>query len=206
LNKRNFECVDGNESTGSHWTQFGGEPTILIDFHHTISTRCGACEGEDIMDLSAGVPQVGVEDALRELRKNGFRIVIYTGFPDLLKVSSWLSRWDIPFDDVMPKPNQAAFIIDDRAIHHTGWKETLREIQRRASLKPLRKDDGGEEMRKKLDLLDPYHGAKERCHSGACRSPDTLFLKRDLRQVTDPRGRVILVCEDCRKMYPYYRG
>lgn len=135
--KPSFECADGNKVTGSHWVQFKGQPTILIDFHHTITTKCSACKGEDHDEhsLSAGVPQEGLPEALAELRKKGFQIVIYTGFPDLVKVRSWLYRWGIPFDGVMPKPNQAAFIIDDRAIHHTSWTETLEEIERRSNLK-----------------------------------------------------------------------
>ena len=131
--------LDGTPETGSHWYwREEGKPLIGVDFHHTISLRCGACPGEEYGGLCAGEPQKGVADALRELQKD-FRIVIYSGYGCVAseegdanqEIRDYLEKHGIPWDDIVQKPYPFAFMIDDRAVHHKGWKTTLAQIQSR---------------------------------------------------------------------------
>ena len=138
-----FNCKDGTPETGSHWDWMEeGKPIIGVDFHHTISTKCGACPDGEYGGLSAGNPQEGVKEALDELHKT-FKIIIYTGYGLVAaekngnphqEVKDYLNKYNIPFDDVACKPYPFAFMVDDRAIHHTSWERTLSQIQERSSL------------------------------------------------------------------------
>jgi len=133
---------DGTPKTGSHWRHTGPheKPILAIDFHHVITTRCCACPGEDIEDVLAnGPPQDGVREALLKLSED-FYILIYTGSgsfwtPEQCRsITDYLCDHRIPCDDVRFDKPPAMFIVDDRAIHHLGWPETLGEIKRRLSM------------------------------------------------------------------------
>jgi len=50
-------------------------------------------------------------------------------------VEDWLKKYEIPYDEIRYGKPPACFIIDDRAVHHTGWRDTLREIRRRENVK-----------------------------------------------------------------------
>lgn len=133
---------DGTPETGSHWEWDveWGKPIICVDFHHTITTRCGACDGGDIKDFITGVPQEGVTEALKELSKT-FRILIFTGSGSFWKgkklqmIVDWLDKHKIPYDDIRFDKPPAAFIIDDRSVHHRSWSETLKEINKRINMR-----------------------------------------------------------------------
>ena len=145
-----FNCKDGTRETRSHWDWMEeGKPILGVDFHHTISTKCGACPDEEYGGLSAGLPQEGVKEALAELHQT-FRIIIYTGYglvsaekngdPNQ-EIKDYLTKHHIPFDDVACKPYPFAFMVDDRAVHHTSWERTLSQIRLRSSNKTGEKDD-----------------------------------------------------------------
>ena len=129
--------LDGTEETGSHWhSSYHTHRTLItIDFDHTITKNCPACpdwNGEYIL-------QEGVKDALSKLAKD-FEIVILSGggnyIPDYKqRIITFLNKHSIPYDRVIANKPPACFMIDDRAIHHKGWKETLSEIQRRIAVK-----------------------------------------------------------------------
>jgi len=137
---------DGTLETGSHWDwdiTLRGRPIITVDFHHTITTECPNCYGvsdEAINRIENGYPQKGVKEALEELHKT-FDIWIFTGsghFWDEEKLNSikaFLDQYKIPYDRILTDKPPACFMIDDRAIHHTGWENTLREIKSRVETK-----------------------------------------------------------------------
>lgn len=130
------EIFDGTKETNSHWSWKSGKPVVCVDFHHTITTHCEACPA-----FSGYKLQEGVKEAL-QLLKEDFRIFIYTGNPE---GNEWISNPDeyknklilfleynhIPFDKILFTKPPSIFIIDDRAIHHTSWKETLHQIVKR---------------------------------------------------------------------------
>lgn len=133
-----FKSRDGTSETNSHWDQVKGKPTIAIDLHHTITTRCAACEGEKIWDFVMGEPQKGVNKALNKLRSRGFRILIFTGSGEFWdaqncsRIIEWLDYNYIPYDEIRFNKPAVAFIVDDRAIHHKSWEKTLKEIEERS--------------------------------------------------------------------------
>lgn len=136
-----MDIRDGTELTNSHWTQKEGKPIILIDFDHTITKKCLACSD----GLKGDGLQENAKEAIQELAKE-FRIWIFTGSGIHLdyaiplqrtkaSIEEFLRKHDIPFEKVLQTKPPACFIIDDRAIHHEGWEETIREIKHRRNLK-----------------------------------------------------------------------
>lgn len=130
------EIRDGTRNTNSHWKPLSdAKPIICIDFDHTISRKCLACEGGLVGD---GLQQ-GAKEAIQELSKY-FRIWIYSGNPKHTKHSSsqqrdirpFLVKYQIPYEKILQTKPLACFIIDDRAIHHTSWKRTMSEVRKRA--------------------------------------------------------------------------
>ena len=139
-----YRVHDGTLETGSHWDwdiEHFGKPIITVDFHHTITKRCSACEGENLGDTSAnGDIQEGVVEALTDLRKT-FKIVILTGSGNFWDVEqcktiiNYLEKHGIPYDEILFNKPPAAYMIDDRALHHKSWSQTLEEIRLRSSNK-----------------------------------------------------------------------
>jgi hypothetical protein len=137
------EIKDGTKWTNSHWKEFptpGGDnrPILLVDFDHTITTKCLAC-----LDYDKNEVQDGARDALKLLSR-WYRIIVFTGNYNYIdpkaklmktaeQIEQWLRVHDIPFEQVLQIKPPACFIIDDRAIHHTSWSDTLGEIKRRQS-------------------------------------------------------------------------
>lgn len=115
-------------------------PEIWIDFHHTISSKCGACPGGDPGEICAGEPQEGVREAFELLSKLGAKIVIYTGYGTFIEdnprakeeIQSWLIEHDLDkfvSHIRVDKPTWFLF-IGDRGIGHINWKMTLEEVCR----------------------------------------------------------------------------
>ena len=121
---------DGNKETGSHWSAVDDRKQIIcIDFDHTISKKCLACDNK----LTGDGIQDGAKEAIDLLSKR-FRIWIYSGtHPDyeVRDIESFLSKYDIQVEQVLRTKPPACFIIDDRAIHHISWDNTLSEIDKR---------------------------------------------------------------------------
>ncbi len=129
---------DGNKLTNSHWKNLtGAKQIILVDFDHTITTKCLACED----GLQGDGVQKGCKEALIELSKD-YQIWIYTGNYDYLDsevpvkrspqaIAEFLAKYGIPYDRILQTKPPAVFIVDDRAIHHTSWEKTRNEIARR---------------------------------------------------------------------------
>lgn len=124
---------DGTEKTGSHWhtSYHSHRPLITVDFDHTITKTCPACPGWK----GVYVLQEGVREALTELHKT-FDIVILSGGGNYIPnyktvIKNFLDSHKIPYNGIEDQKPPACFMIDDRAIHHKGWGETLSEIQRR---------------------------------------------------------------------------
>ena len=134
------EIKDGTRFTNSHWKHIGlQKPILLVDFDHTITTKCLACE-DGYRDNKA---QRGAKEGFIELHKK-YQIWIFTGNYHLLdpkvklmktieEIETFLKLYGIPFDKILQIKPPACFIIDDRAIHHTSWKRTLNEITKRES-------------------------------------------------------------------------
>jgi hypothetical protein len=130
---------DGNELTGTHWDwdeEKLGPPILQVDFHHTISRRCGSCPGERSGELCAGQPQYGAKEILSRLHKR-YKIVVKSGYGGFAnnsrgaakEIEDYLVGWDIPFDSVQTDKIPAAFIVDDRNVVHNGsWYRVYNDI------------------------------------------------------------------------------
>jgi hypothetical protein len=139
-----IHCRDGTPETSSHWNwdeEKMGKPILTVDFHHTITDYCPACDSDfdpRQQKVVNGNPQEGVKEAL-DILKEKFKIVIYTGsgsFWDknkLQSITQFLDKHEIPYDEINTSKPPAMFIIDDRAIHHTSWSDSIIEIERRLS-------------------------------------------------------------------------
>lgn len=136
---------DDAEGTGSHWTwdvEKLGKPIITVDLDHTITKKCGACDGGFIAD---GIQEHCVE-VLRRLQER-YRIIIFTGNykyirgskPPALRtveaIETFLIENDVPFDEISQEKPPACFMLDDRAIRHEGWLSDERKIKRREKMK-----------------------------------------------------------------------
>ena len=130
---------DGTPHTNSHWV-FGiqGEKDkVCVDFHHVITKNCEACDGfSGEYEL-----QEGAKEAIDMLRET-FKIVLFTGNPTGLeylpkdyrdRVIKFLDDNGIYYDELLFVKPPSVFIIDDRAIHHKSWDETIMEIEERMS-------------------------------------------------------------------------
>lgn len=102
--------------------------TYIFDLDGTI---CPIKKQEEKYEDLVPFPQI--VSKMRELKKQGFNILIYTsrnmktydGNVGLINANTakvilkWLEKWDIPYDEILygkPWPGENGFYVDDRAI------------------------------------------------------------------------------------------
>jgi hypothetical protein len=115
------------------------KPVILVDLDETIAHKAKYPR--------IGKPYDGVQEALRKLRRAGYRVRIYTCrlnqhhlreegreayYATKKQIEDYLRRWAIPFDDLIlhweGKPF-SDYTIDDKAVHFDGdWSKAVGEI------------------------------------------------------------------------------
>lgn len=126
---------------------------VCIDLDGTIA-HYKEWQGEKFF----GDPVEGVQDALEQLRKDGWKIIIYTTRSNGALVEGYLKKHSIPFDHVNYNPDQpknaiggkpyADVYVDDRGIQFNGnWSVTLNEVRHFAPW----------EIRTELNHGDEYH-------------------------------------------------
>lgn len=108
-------------------------PTVAVDLDGTICEYSG-WEGEEVF----GDVRPGAREALGELRRQGWRIIVFTTRGDQRKVSEYLESEGVPYDHVNYNPDQpqgssgkiiADRYVDDRAVDATvPWDEILEEV------------------------------------------------------------------------------
>jgi len=133
---KKMKINDGTKFTGSHWTCSDEEkPIICIDFDHTITTKCLACDD----GLKNNEVQEGAIESIKALSKF-FQIWIYSGDPKYVpnhwkskaeRIKKFLDNHGIPYDKILCTKPPAIFIIDDRAIWHRSWFETMQILKER---------------------------------------------------------------------------
>ena len=114
---------------------------IIIDLDDTI---CKTTNG----DYENSVPKEEVIEKIKEYKKIGFQIIIYTsrnmrtykGNVDLIKANTlpiiirWLEKFDVPYDQIIvgkPWPSFGGFYVDDKAIRPDEFVNlTYSEIQK----------------------------------------------------------------------------
>lgn len=75
-------------------------------------------------------PMEGAIDAINKLKLEGNYIKLFTArFEEDREVTEqWLNENDFPYDELIMGKPQYDIIIDDRAIWHTNWENTLKQI------------------------------------------------------------------------------
>ena len=107
---------------------------VCVDLDGTIA-HYKEWQGEEVF----GDPIEGVQVALEQLRKNGWKIIIYTTRSNQTLIEGYLNKNSIPFDYINHNPGQpknaiggkpyADAYIDDRGIQFNGnWSITLNEV------------------------------------------------------------------------------
>ena len=110
------------------------QKTAVFDFDGVIASYKG-WKGFDIF----GKPFKEVIKTMKRLKRNGWRVIIFTTRVATPKLLKWLKKNDVPFDDInrdAQKPygtsNKPIYdaIIDDRAVHYHGQlsKHLYKEI------------------------------------------------------------------------------
>ncbi len=107
---------------------------VCVDLDGTIA-HYQDWQGEEFF----GDPIEGVQAALDQLRKHGWRIIIHTTRTNQTLIEDYLTRNSVPFDYINYNPDQpenaiggkpyADAYIDDRGIQFNGnWSVTLNEV------------------------------------------------------------------------------
>lgn len=100
---------------------------LAIDFDEVIHAKSMPVPGRRM-----GEPLPGTKAALEHFKRKGDTIIVFTVMATDIKgriaVQQWLDYYDVPYDEVTAiKPNADLF-IDDKAIRHINWDDTLRQI------------------------------------------------------------------------------
>jgi uncharacterized HAD superfamily protein len=99
--------------------------TIIVDMDGVI------CTEEKTFSRSLASPMPLALTSLELIRSEGYSIIIYTArsWSEYEMTEEWLNRHKIPYDRLICGKPIGDIWVDDRAIAHTDWKETLKEIR-----------------------------------------------------------------------------
>jgi len=111
---------------------------ICVDMDGTIcQNKVGS---QDYYDVT---PIPGAPEALRALKEKGYYVVIHTarGMKTFSnnegqiiaahgsKLTAWLHKWRIPFDELLFAKPHVDYFIDDKGFRFTDWNETLNFLE-----------------------------------------------------------------------------
>ena len=87
------------------------------------------CSEERTFERPLAIIQEGAKDFLLTLKQRGDVVILWTGRGwEQYKVTlDWLERHGIPFDQLIMGKPIFDFFIDDRAIRHVTWEQTVDE-------------------------------------------------------------------------------
>lgn len=98
--------------------------TVCIDLDGTL---CRSMVG----DYAAAVPVPGAREALRQLRRDGWTVLIHTArhFNHWTTTRDWLEQHGFEYDQIVYGKPPARFYVDDRAIPFEGdWTQTCKRL------------------------------------------------------------------------------
>jgi len=78
---------------------------------------------DTIMDYESGEMIAGADKAIRDLKKKGHKIIVFTANWLTHKgiIKGWLKSHNIPYDDIVMGKPIFDILIDDRARQFKGW-------------------------------------------------------------------------------------
>jgi len=107
--------------------EYPGKNKLMIDFDNTISNN-HKVEWPEI-----GEPMEGVKEALEQLKKDGWEIVVYSCRANedggLDQIKDFLDKHIIPYDEIVLGKPHAEFYIDDKNIVFTNWNDVLEQVK-----------------------------------------------------------------------------
>jgi len=107
---------------------------IYVDFDHTLADTDHPLPG-----YKMGPPMKGAFEALSSLRRKGHEVVIFTvrggTYEGIKSIRDWMHYFKIPYDSITNVKGNFDILVDDRAIFHTSWEQTLREMTERLESK-----------------------------------------------------------------------
>lgn len=98
---------------------------IAIDFDHTICDTAHPVPGRRM-----GAPLEGALDAIKKLSKI-HTIIIYTVWGDekgKKVIEDWLKYYNFPALEITNIKPRADCYLDDKAIKHISWEQSLKDI------------------------------------------------------------------------------
>ena len=100
--------------------------TIAIDFDGVVHKYSKGWQG---MENAYDPPNTGAIMAIKELKKKGYRLVIFSS-RNVSTIEEWLLKYDLStyFDEITNTKIPAKVYIDDRAYHFTTWEKTLEDL------------------------------------------------------------------------------
>ena len=108
---------------------------IGIDLDGTI---CTESLGDDFMEFrKTAVPLPNALKALKNLKKNGWEITIYTGRNKgwIQFTEEWLKKYEIPYDHlVCGKPTCDLYVSGNGIKFENNWDEVLHEISEKEAI------------------------------------------------------------------------
>lgn len=99
--------------------------TLLIDFDGVIHKYSKGWHDGTAYD----VPMPGAKEALAELARK-YEVIIFST-RNWWEIKDWLFKYGFPNYPATSTKKPAIALIDDRAIHFTGWEKALDEFQER---------------------------------------------------------------------------
>jgi len=99
--------------------------TLCVDIDHTICRHDG--------DYALAVPLPGANEALAQLRKSGWVIVLFTArhFNHWKTTVDWLKKHEVVYDQLVFGKPPARYYIDDRAIPFDGnWQRVSERLMK----------------------------------------------------------------------------
>lgn len=101
--------------------------TLAIDFDGVVHDYKNPLPGKRM-----GAPFSGAEEAIDDLIQRGYKIVIHTTKATTPEgkqaVEDWLDHYTIDHHEVTAVKPDAEFYIDDKAITHHTWDDTISKL------------------------------------------------------------------------------
>ena len=116
-----------------------GRKTINVDFDGVVHAYSKGFNTGDIYDK----PAVGTEEALHLLSRK-YDLICFSARVNAdpsgngrEAIDEWLKKYNLRqyFKDITDKKHPSLVIIDDSAVRHTSWKETLEQLKEIGILK-----------------------------------------------------------------------
>ena len=98
--------------------------TLAVDFDRVLHDT-----DNPVMGRRMGAPMEGAVASMWALRRRGYRLVVFTT-NRIAPVTDWLDYYQVAYDDVTNTKPDADIYIDDKALRHVNWTDTMIAIGR----------------------------------------------------------------------------